>query len=82
VHLHAEFAIEFAADRIVIDHDAHHLAVEDVNQDVAAHDEKVMVPIVAAVNVRRKLLRIAERADDFGNLAGFDACDLSAQGEK
>ena len=41
VHLHADQALGHAMGRVVIDHAAHQVAVEDVDQHVAANDQVV-----------------------------------------
>src|SRR5947208_2974052 len=46
VHLHAEETVVAAAVRVVVDDYAHDVAVENVDQGVAARDQVNLVPIV------------------------------------
>ena len=45
VHLHADQALEGAVRLVVVDHGAHQVAVQNVNEHVAAHDQVVRIPI-------------------------------------
>src|SRR4051794_30274720 len=46
VHLHAEETVVAAAARVVVDHHAHDVAVENVDQAVAARDQVNLIPVV------------------------------------
>ena len=46
MHLHAEQSIRAPVGCIIVYHYAHQLPVQDVHQEIAAHNEVELVPIV------------------------------------
>jgi hypothetical protein len=80
VDLDADEAFEFVVGRVLVDDLGHDVAVEDVDEQVAANDELVLVPVVR-VDEGFEVVWGAEVGDDGGSFAGGDVSDLTAQGE-
>ena len=77
VDLDAEQAFHPPQLRIIVDHLAHHSAVQHVDEDVAARDDVDIVPLVAL----RERLKFGERAgrpDDLARTARDGVGDLTA----
>src|SRR5476649_2701958 len=65
VNLHADEPVEAPVFRVVVYYDAHHVAVEDVREIVAADDDVKFIPAVV-IDEGLERLRVAERTDDLG----------------
>src|SRR5690606_31718041 len=65
----------------IVDGHGHHVAVDDVDQHVAAGNEVEVVPVVDP-DVRLERLRVADAADDDGTSIGRHPGALATQREK
>src|SRR5471032_1616554 len=65
VNLHADKPVEAPVFRVVVYDDAHHVAVEDVREIVAADDDVKFIPAIV-IDEGLERLRVAERTDDLG----------------
>src|SRR4051794_22733193 len=79
VDFHSEETVVAAAVRIVVDQDAHNVAVEDVDQGVATRDQVNLVPVVIFDEGFQRS-DVAEGPDHLGFLAGRNMRDLAAHG--
>jgi hypothetical protein len=81
VDLDADEALELAVWGVVVDDLGHDVAVEDVDQQVAADDEVVPVPVVG-MDEGLEVVRGAEGGDDGRAFAGGNVGDLAAHGKE
>src|SRR3979411_2752859 len=81
MHLPAELPVHFSIQRIIIDHDAHDVAVEDVRENIAARDDVILVP-VPVLDEGEPRLGFPERGYDDRLGGGVDADHLAAAGEE
>ena len=81
VDLHAKQAVKLAVLSILVYHHAHHPAIEEVRQHIAADDEMILVPVVV-LDASEQSFRRAEHADDLWQLAIHLPGNLTAQCQK
>jgi len=65
VDLNSDETLEFAIDGVVVDDLRHDVTVEDMNQEIAADDEVVLVPVIR-VNEGFEFVGGAQIGDDRG----------------
>ena len=79
MHLNAEQPIEAAVLRVIVDHYAHDVTVQNVDQGIPPDDEMALVPVLF-LDKGLEFLEIAQRTDDLGLLTAPDVRNLPAQG--
>ena len=78
--LHADQAICWPVRRVVVDDNAHQVAVEDVGEGVAADHDVDRVPVVG--DLFGELGAVGEGRDELRNAAADDTGDLAAKREE
>lgn len=80
MNLYSDEPLEFAVGDVVVDDFAHDMAVEDVDEHIATHDEVILVPIIR-LDKGLEVVGIAETADDSGSATRRDMGDGASHGQ-
>ena len=81
VNLDADEAPKSAVDPVIIDHFAHDVTVQNMNHQIAAHDEMVAVPIVY-LDKHLEFVGGPKRGDDLRIGASGDVSHVATKCEK